>query len=766
MNLMLNSNFRNFNMKRIVLLLINIFWFFTLSAQVFINPSCKSISDDAYRIKEIKKNNDQLVFIFEFNSSKKGKISKSYFNISESLYLIDNHTGEKYYISEKWGVEYKPRKTKFSYGQKIEFELTFNNVSEKSTYLDLVDDKNLEIKGISVFFDLKLTITAISKTGDYLENAVASIYDGNKLISEETTDDIGEVYFKNSELEGNKKYRIELKKDGILIWNNLLSTFDVLANEELYLDINLNKNNNNKVTSTSYPQDVSKNSVQKSITTKDDKCNEIRVISKSTKPSFGNYLTGVKHAVISRNPDNYQDRKAFNALSSYLKGMGFESVEYYKEDYHLEDNLCEYVFVGIYYEHVFGVSFYNIKLEFLSPCTGYKWQFSTSKKAKDNEYTNATKQFHKVLLGMYGYKKTNFNSQYTLRTNKKLTCWTEGRLKKDFEVNGIDVMEGIYENSNNNEAKHRLALKKIENTYYLLYLSGARNPLNWEEGEIKATLIPTATSYFFKAKWIYDFKDGLINVDTDLTEDFYVSFENGMMTVLDSDKEKSMYIKMYPTASDNIISSSRSAAGSGSGFAITSNGLIVTNHHVIDGAQSIKIRGVNGDFSQAYTAKLLIQDKNNDLAILKIDDYRFSSLGNVPYTIKTRTSSAGESIFVLGYPLTSTMGDDIKLTNGIISSKSGYQSDVTAYQVSAPVQPGNSGGPLFNNKGELIGIVNAKHTGAQNASYAIKSSYLMNLIELMEYPPTLQKISIVSGKSLPQQVKIINKFVYLIEVEY
>ena len=750
-------------MKKTILFLISFLWVFVLTAQNFINPSYKSISDDAYRIKEVKKSQDKLVFIFEFNSGKKGKMSKLYFNIGEELYLIDKNTGEKYYVSEKWGVEYKPKRTKFTYGQKIEFELTFNDVSEKSTYLDLVDANNLTITGISLFYDLKLTVTAISKTGDYLENTVVSIYDGDKLISEGTTDDIGEVYFKNSALEGDKKYRVELKKDGVLIWNNLLSTFDVLANDELYLDINLYKNNK-KVASTTYPQDVSKNSTQKSVTTKDDKRNEIRVISKSTKPSFGNYLTGIKHAVISGNPDNYQDRKAFNALSSYLKGMGFESVEYYNEDNLYENNLCEYVWVGLSYEHVFGVSFYNIKLEFLSPCTGYTWKFSTSKKAKDNEYTNPTKQFHKVLLSMYGYKKPNFNSQYTLRTNKKLTCWSEDKLKKDFEVNGIDLVEGIYENLNNDEAKHRLALKKIKNTYYLLYLSGARNPLNWEEGEIKATLIPTATSYFFKAKWIYDFKDGLINVNTDLTEDFYVSFENGMMTVLDSDKEKSLYIKMYPTASDDITSTSPSASSSGTGFAITSNGLIVTNHHVIEGAKTIKIRGVNGDFSKAYTAKVIITDKKNDLAILKIDDYRFSSLGTIPYKIKTTTSSVGESIFVLGYPLTSTMGDDVKLTNGIISSKSGFQSDVTSYQVSAPVQPGNSGGPLFNNKGELIGIINAKHLGAENASYAIKSSYLTNLIDLLEYPPTLQQNSVVDGKSLPQQVKIINKFVYLIEV--
>jgi S1-C subfamily serine protease len=86
------------------------------------------------------------------------------------------------------------------------------------------------------------------------------------------------------------------------------------------------------------------------------------------------------------------------------------------------------------------------------------------------------------------------------------------------------------------------------------------------------------------------------------------------------------------------------------------------------------------------------------------------------------------------------MGDEVKLTNGIISSKSGFQGDVTSYQITAPVQPGNSGGPLFDDKGNIIGIINAKHVGAENASYAIKASYLMNLIDLMPTPPKLQTI--------------------------
>ena len=111
------------------------------------------------------------------------------------------------------------------------------------------------------------------------------------------------------------------------------------------------------------------------------------------------------------------------------------------------------------------------------------------------------------------------------------------------------------------------------------------------------------------------------------------------------------------------------------------------------------------------------------------------------------------------------MGDEIKLTNGIVSSRTGFQGDITSYQISAPVQPGNSGGPLFDGQGNLIGIVSAKHVGAENVSYAIKTSYLKNLFDIMPKPTNLQTVNSLKGKSLTQQVEMVKKFIYIIEVE-
>ena len=98
----------------------------------------------------------------------------------------------------------------------------------------------------------------------------------------------------------------------------------------------------------------------------------------------------------------------------------------------------------------------------------------------------------------------------------------------------------------------------------------------------------------------------------------------------------------------------------------------------------------------------------------------------------------------------------------MISSKTGFQGDVSLYQISAPIQPGNSGGPLFDNRGNLIGIVNAKHKGAENVGYAIKTSYLNNLIESSISTSILPSNNQIGGLPLTGKVKSLKNFVFMI----
>ena len=90
--------------------------------------------------------------------------------------------------------------------------------------------------------------------------------------------------------------------------------------------------------------------------------------------------------------------------------------------------------------------------------------------------------------------------------------------------------------------------------------------------------------------------------------------------------------------------------------------------------------------------------------------------------------NVGENVFAMGYPRPGLQGEEVKVTDGIISSKTGFQNDNKTYQISAPIQPGNSGGPLFDNSGNLIGLTNSGIPSGDNVGYAIKISNLNNLL--------------------------------------
>lgn len=199
----------------------------------------------------------------------------------------------------------------------------------------------------------------------------------------------------------------------------------------------------------------------------------------------------------------------------------------------------------------------------------------------------------------------------------------------------------------------------------------------------------------------------------------------------------------------------------GTGFALKGK-YVITNHHVVDGARTLQVRGVRGDFTKMYNAVVVAKDESHDMAIIRIEDSRFPGFGEIPYAIKSGLSEVGEEIFVLGYPMMSTMGEEVKLTTGVISSRSGFMGDISAYQVSAPIQPGNSGGPMFDSNGDVVGIVNAKHRQADNASYAIKSPYMRMFIENSVSATTIPTNRKMVGWSLINKVKAIKPFVFII----
>ena len=488
----------------------------------------------------------------------------------------------------------------------------------------------------------------------------------------------------------------------------------------------------------------------------DDK-DKIQYIAPSPKPTFERMLAGVKIALLYFDGHN----AILNGYKNYLNEMGFEVVVANSQNIELITKKYAQRKDVILVTKMQSNSQNVYTFLFAYPPLSYEWEFSS--RISDNEMLNYIQNgismsniAYEIFRRAYGYRKPQYNKAYELSLPKWKTGWTKESIISNWQQNSIKSVEGIYENTTrDNHGKYIIAVKYMQGTFKLIYLSGAENTMDWTEGELKATLYPTSTPNLYKAKWI---KTNKIENDN-----FYISFEQGTMNVLSEKQERNLYIKMYPVVNNKT---SPNTIRSGTGFAITSNGLIVTNYHVVEEGKSFRIKGVKGNFSESYNAKVVAIDKNNDLAILKIKDSKFQSTGSIPYVIKSRTSDVGENVFALGYPLRALMGDEIKLTSGIVSSKSGYKGDITLYQISVPVQPGNSGGPLFDNRGNLIGISAAKLGGdTQNVSYAIKSSYLLSLIDTLVPIPNMQNISKVAGKPLTSQVAILKEFIYIIDVE-
>lgn len=217
-------------------------------------------------------------------------------------------------------------------------------------------------------------------------------------------------------------------------------------------------------------------------------------------------------------------------------------------------------------------------------------------------------------------------------------------------------------------------------------------------------------------------------------------------------------------AAGNPSQTSSEIRGFGSGFFVTPDGYLVSNHHVIKSAKSIYVK-TKGGFVQA---KIISVDSQNDIALLKVG----GSYQPVPL-VQSRDVKLGASVFTLGFPNPELQGVAPKLTRGEISAVSGIQDDPRHFQVSVPIQPGNSGGPLVDGSGNVIGIITARlsenasltSSGAlpQNVNYALKSSFLAAFLEAQsEVSARLPKPHTSRDQKLEDLVKDVEPSVALV----
>ncbi|MGC3943105.1 MAG: serine protease [Chryseolinea sp.] len=223
--------------------------------------------------------------------------------------------------------------------------------------------------------------------------------------------------------------------------------------------------------------------------------------------------------------------------------------------------------------------------------------------------------------------------------------------------------------------------------------------------------------------------------------------------------KRSQKLLMDDIAEQKVVPTPAPANYAGTSFLISANGYLTTSYHVVRESDSIFVE--NEAFGN-LKAKVVYQDRENDIALLKIPGFVLEK-SSLPYAISKKESNLAEDVFTLGYPK-----EDVVFGAGSISAMTGYKGNPIAYQISVPVNPGNSGGPLFNNKGDLVGIISGQQTQSSGTAFAIKSTVLLASID--QAPDSVKgliRAPRMTSQRIPSRVDQVNewrKYVFMVRV--
>lgn len=280
------------------------------------------------------------------------------------------------------------------------------------------------------------------------------------------------------------------------------------------------------------------------------------------------------------------------------------------------------------------------------------------------------------------------------------------------------------------------------------------NSINWSK-VIKFNLISTAAVAIiavFSTLWITGYFSSITKSSSN-----YRELRRDVNAVKRNINAQNAAIKNINDQKNDISTNNFGATG----FLISNAGYLITNYHVIKGADSIQLQNSKGEI---FSAEIISSNEEKDLAVLKIADSTFIKPRHLPYTFKESIAELGEDVFTLGYPR-----DEAVYGQGYLSSMSGYNGDTLAYQISIPVNPGNSGGPLLDSKGNIIGIISGKQYGLDGTSFAIKTRSILELIEQIPEEKLSEEIVIhkrnsLSGLQRTEQLNRLKDHVYLVKV--
>ena len=393
---------------------------------------------------------------------------------------------------------------------------------------------------------------------------------------------------------------------------------------------------------------------------------------KTLLTDFYDFIPGVNNAIIVlgenyRKRLNENDEVVINILKmqkEYLWKIGFNYVaitdEQIQEVRAKEGSICNSVNVDFYFDDFEESTNYRIKLKDvgfkITGCNNIYYTFKAPD--MDTYYSTSPSRFfddlNKILFTQYSKalwhdipKSSNkritlLSTEHTEEEDKRKILssdWTEDKTKYYLDTNRLDAIEGIYEKIIDEKVsmggKYKIGVIKKDDDYLFHYLDGANNYQDWEEGSLKAVMTKTANDNIYTVKWLMANKTVNDEVYGFIDEYDLLSIRYGSIVNEDGD---SKYLKLYPTSSNSRVSPDSSVkgnfSGSGTGFAISNEGHIVTNYHVIDSAKQISVQLSKVGIQKQYNAEIILEDKDNDLAIIQIKDSNFDSMKDIPYSFK------------------------------------------------------------------------------------------------------------------------------------
>ena len=340
----------------------------------------------------------------------------------------------------------------------------------------------------------------------------------------------------------------------------------------------------------------------------------------------------------------------------------------------------------------------------------------------------------------------------------------------DANLGSLDPIEGIWTSTANNQ--YQLAIFRdsgnSDRDFVATIMKSEED--GWSEYQVKSEFQRTAYSGVYTMSYYMRDHSKQGTTARVLSGGGKLSFV--LRNPLNGNPDTTVYIKNYPANATSVSQEEETpqAPGevtTGSGFLLTETGLVATCSHVVEHSHAIEVTFPAAN--RSYSATIVVKDKGNDLAVLKLAQFVYPDVSKrpIPYVVaSSSTVKPGQDVFTLGFPLGEMLGTSAKLSSGTVSSLYGVQDDPRMLQISNPVQPGNSGGPLFDIEGRLVGVVvaslNARYFYEmadiipQNVNFAVKSDYLSNLVSMLpEDDEVRQRANRLAGESMVKQVELV-----------